>query len=293
MILASTPRGVVRLRDELIQAWNTHKDEWLADPTLQKIWMEQGEVEAIRRAELLWVSAEMGTLLNTAQKTLPVDTIIRPDDLPSDFGFVVFEEPLVCIDATRDEPMIVRAFMWANARIAGENALHMSFYVDSDKYPALAAIGLHLAYAGASEWFMNTDLNAFPAAHYEAMTEHALESIREDRRIFGSLLMLLHQPLVVEGLVKAGRQERRQAERHGQPAPPDVRVLTLRLPQHQYEDKVTSRVQWTHRWLVSGHWRKQWYATEQVHRPIWIAPFIKGPAEKELFVRPTVRAWRR
>lgn len=51
---------------------------------------------------------------------------------------------------------------------------------------------------------------------------------------------------------------------------------------------VEARRDWSHRWLVSGHWRNQWYPSEGVHRPIWIDAFVKGPSDAPLLVRPTV-----
>ena len=51
---------------------------------------------------------------------------------------------------------------------------------------------------------------------------------------------------------------------------------------------VEARRDWSHRWLVSGHWRNQWYPSEGVRRPIWIDAFVKGPSDAPLLVRPTV-----
>jgi hypothetical protein len=294
MILASTPRGVVRLRDELLHTWQNYGHLFVSQ-TYANLTSPQGEFVSLERSELLWVSADMCHLLNTAEKSFPVETILREDDLPSDFGFVVFEETLSGLDAVRtdDEPIHIRAMAWALARVEGKFAIHLSFYVDSNRYGHVSSLG-HLAYAGSSEWFFDTAADYFFPEIYEprGLSAQALESIVEDRRRIASLLMLLHQPLVVEGIAKAGRQERRDAERRGREAP-DVRILTLREIRRDHDDVEHRPTNWSHRWLVSGHWRNQWYATEQVHRPIWIAPFIKGPSEKELFIRPTVRAWRR
>jgi hypothetical protein len=30
---------------------------------------------------------------------------------------------------------------------------------------------------------------------------------------------------------------------------------------------------------VNGHVRAQWYPSEQAHRLIWIAPYLKGPED--------------
>jgi hypothetical protein len=65
----------------------------------------------------------------------------------------------------------------------------------------------------------------------------------------------------------------------------EVVVFTLRRakpPKYEGEER---EVQWSHRWLVQGHWRNQWYSSEKVHRQIWIAPFIKGPDDKPLIFK--------
>ena len=61
-------------------------------------------------------------------------------------------------------------------------------------------------------------------------------------------------------------------------------VVTLRRPDapspHEHSD-----VEWSRRWVVSGHWRNQWYPSLGVHRQIWISPYVKGPEEAPLVVR--------
>jgi hypothetical protein len=42
------------------------------------------------------------------------------------------------------------------------------------------------------------------------------------------------------------------------------------------EDGSPSRV-YSHRWTVRGHWKRQWYPSEQRHHPIWISTYIAGP----------------
>jgi hypothetical protein len=39
---------------------------------------------------------------------------------------------------------------------------------------------------------------------------------------------------------------------------------------------------YTHRWLVRGHHRAQWYPSLKAHKVVWIAPYIKGPADAPL-----------
>lgn len=43
-----------------------------------------------------------------------------------------------------------------------------------------------------------------------------------------------------------------------------------------------------HRWLVRGHWRRQWYPGEQVHRVIWIDEHEAGSADHPLLLAERV-----
>ncbi len=37
-----------------------------------------------------------------------------------------------------------------------------------------------------------------------------------------------------------------------------------------------------HRWMVRGHWRRQWYPSLRVHKPVWISEHESGPDGKPL-----------
>lgn len=77
---------------------------------------------------------------------------------------------------------------------------------------------------------------------------------------------------------KLPRQARRAAERAGKPLP---KVIVVRLRRVYQESQAgESEVEWQHRWMVRGHWRRQWYARTKEHKLIYIAPFIKGPEGK-------------
>jgi hypothetical protein len=58
----------------------------------------------------------------------------------------------------------------------------------------------------------------------------------------------------------------------------ELRRLTTRLDR----DTAPRQVEWSHRWLVSAHWRRQYYPSTDEHRPILISAYVKGPPEKPL-----------
>ena len=79
------------------------------------------------------------------------------------------------------------------------------------------------------------------------------------------------------------RATRRRAEREGQQAPPNIRVITLRrLEQDRQREAPAGAVDWQWQWEVRGHWRNQFYASEGTHKPVFIEAYIKGPEDKPL-----------
>ena len=61
-----------------------------------------------------------------------------------------------------------------------------------------------------------------------------------------------------------------------------VRLITLRRPEsHGSEPSDESEArEWSHRWLVSGHFRNQWYPSRNDHSLIWVPAYVKGPDDK-------------
>lgn len=69
-----------------------------------------------------------------------------------------------------------------------------------------------------------------------------------------------------------------------------IGVILLRRASYQFESKRKGEgepVEWSCQWWVSGHWRRQWYPSSQKHKPVWIAPYIKGPPDRPL--KETIR----
>lgn len=101
----------------------------------------------------------------------------------------------------------------------------------------------------------------------------------------GVLMMLafLASPFIPKQQMRGSRAARRENQRLGVPETPEdlVTFVILRRPENRRHpsDDPPSTVEWKHRWLVNGHLRAQWYPSEQAHRLIWIAPYLKGPED--------------
>jgi hypothetical protein len=69
-------------------------------------------------------------------------------------------------------------------------------------------------------------------------------------------------------------------------------VIELRRPKTSSGPGDGDR-EYHHQWIVRGHWRQQWHPKRQVHRPVWIAPHIKGPEGAPLIGGEKVYALKR
>jgi hypothetical protein len=67
----------------------------------------------------------------------------------------------------------------------------------------------------------------------------------------------------------------------------EVQVLTI-SPRAGLSESDGPQRTYEHRWLVRGHWRRQWYPSLGVHRLVWIAEHPSGPADRPLVQRDRV-----
>lgn len=108
------------------------------------------------------------------------------------------------------------------------------------------------------------------------------DSLHEVRWVYTALYMMA-QKIAITVTEKTDRGVRRRAEREGTQAPEIIKVVKLR----RYEEARTraiaagaNPVDWQWQWEVTGHWRSQFYPSENAHRQIFIDSYIKGPEDK-------------
>jgi hypothetical protein len=105
-------------------------------------------------------------------------------------------------------------------------------------------------------------------------------------RYIHALWLMLNQTITKTEDEYVRKTALKRAQRIGLPG--RVTVITLRrtvAARNQGE----SLVEWSHRWVVRGHWRWQHYGPGgESKRRIWIAPHVKGPEDKPLKVSEKV-----
>ena len=240
------------------------------------------ETSRLEKAELFFVSAEMGRLAMAAGASLP-NFQVEEFDLPSPYGFMVFEEP---IDAESYEGISVPicGVSWSTAHNPELGTdLWLSWYTDTHRIQSPWRLsGPRFHYTQDSEWSFGRANDAAP--------DEGSELFNWGRAVVAAWL-LMQQPLARVTEAELDRSARKRLRRAGS-EPAAVRVITLRRPKASGGPGESDR-EYHHQWIVRGHWRQHWYPKRQVHRPVWIAPHIKGPEGAPLIGGEKVYALKR
>lgn len=228
-------------------------------------------VRALRDGAWVWVTEDMAELTRHSAPTLP-EFRLQPEDLPWPSALVFFESPLFHVtDGGLTLP--VGGLCWASD--PGGVGL-----------TTLAPINGHYIPQIFTTWPYGDPI----------MSEYDPPEFEEPHRAVATLWVLLRQRVAV--LSSAGPASRGAGRRLSRSLPErdpnSINVVTLRRPKVQENGDGPGRhVEWSHRWLVDGHWRQQWYPSIEDHRPVWIAPHVKGPDSKPLVTKDKVYAWKR
>lgn len=237
----------------------------------------------------IYVDPDVWTLVEGAAEQWQGEPL-HASDLPTAAGFMLLPRPVYFHDVWQKR-VAIRAVNWhpmqfqfrdpETGKIGGlRSGILIALYhhaSDRDDYtqPGEGTFGQWLL-VHAQPWFFGVDeggprVEGFHVAMYLQVCWR-----------------LMQQDVIVGDQRKPGGQFAKRAERAD--IDKRVTVVTLRRARQDQDDREPRTVDWAKRWVVSGHWRNQWYAVAQIHRLIWIAPFVKGPEDKPLVINK-VRAF--
>lgn len=95
----------------------------------------------------------------------------------------------------------------------------------------------------------------------------------------------MQQQIAVQHRQQSPRPVRREAKRYGL-MDREVLVVRLRRERSKPTDDEHGPANYSHRFIVSGHWRNQFYPASGEHRQIYISPYVKGDESLPLVVKP-------
>lgn len=226
--------------------------------------------EAVAASSVYWVTTGMSSLTDVAARSYRPVQSIRPL-CPS--GLVVFETP-VRVGRYDDACDInLRGFHWSEVSDQ-RGGVALGF---EDVPGSTGEIACGIPFVSHGE---NVDIGLGDEARRNVVA------------IVQTLWVLADQRLAQIRTERLDRAARRRCERLGDPET-CVQIVDLRRIEHHNGGTDTRDVDWSHRWMVDGHWRNHYYPSEGKHRQIWIAPHVKGPEDKPLVIQERVYRWKR
>ena len=275
-------------------------------------------------SETFYISPDMTSVAIAAAESLPLDSVVLPQHVPTLRGFLWLPEPVRVYDV-RNQILSLNAVAWS----VENGGVHVWWL--TDKYDKVDSSNLFLLNAGhdISTWprlspmhyariRFNTPLPStvqlkgqkiIPpdvevttrregdalviSINDDGMTQEDLELVEapaKDLRFLTVVWRLMGQTLAdVREETRMPKATRRLVQRTNLP---DSKVSVILLRHKSRPTDGHREVQWTHRWLVRGYWRRQWYGSgeNRYSDDIWIHPHIKGPEGAPILIRDHINA---
>lgn len=266
------------------------------------------ETTKLAHATLFHVSREMTELAAEAAHTLPAFAA-DAQDFPAEVGLLFFNGGIPA--SWGGYTVRIHAVSWQ----ALEDCAEYAFFLDTASILSIAEVhGEHVRenfHADVSSadglWF--NDVTRSVLMFCDGVGDEQADQLREQSgevagpageagvtstglHVTRSALLLMQQQLADTSEVQPDRAARKRLQRAGQ-EPAAVRVIELRRSKAATGAPGESGREYHHRWITRGHWRQQWHPKRQVHRPVWIAPHIKGPEGAPLIGGEKVYALKR
>lgn len=277
----------------------TTSDLWRTDPG--------GGMAAIMRftleeADPWWVSPDVAALIAEAAEDMPHDPLVQ-EDVPAPAGFVLVGGPPLLYPAAENGAMTgkllaMRALSWRTQMVRQ----------GADAEPEPSLIVTHYAHIDDDDDFVDEVRNV-----QRVLRKHGagndLDPVGMVPMVFGdtsvwrteeimaysgftrwtmAFFRFVQQRVVGQEREYYDRAQRRDAARQGFKSEGYVSAIRLRRvarPHEEGYEPVPSGRTLTTRHIRSGHWRRQWYPSLQLHRPLYIHTTVVGPDGAPLRLR--------
>jgi len=284
----------------------------------------RGIAFALENAVPYYWSPETCDALSAAAASIP-DFTLRREDLPTPAGYLYFSRPLKVHRESEDladpetalgdlvaiswqifsnlgRPTLQKAGPtsineaemtdeWWNRTVTNANNIRVADGVAVNMYVQTAK-GRTIPISNFSWDFGQSCAEVWQRGHVQIGNDGKplfSEQMQSELQYFSAALMFMQQEIFPTRRETLPRSTRRRLLAQGYDPGSETmtpNVVYLRRVSHKTDsdDDVEHR-EYTSRFWVRGHWRNQWYETDQRHKPIWIHPFIKGPDDKPIAAR--------
>ena len=237
-------------------------------------------IDTVETGDPLYVSEEVVDLVEYAAASLEPERLM-PEDILIANGFAYFERALYLHDR-HGRVLSYRAMSWAQTKRDNnpdERGVAISLWADArDEGDYSSELRSRVGMIGGSRLILQHVTN-IPYGNVAVLER---EGNHEFVRQLQAFWKLMKQEIVLPSQQQVDRPTWRSKNNWRQIK--HVTVLTLRRARYQRPDGQPSKIEWSHRWPVHGHWRNQPYKDKKTgnrfYSQIWINPYIKGPDDK-------------
>lgn len=234
-------------------------------------------MQTLRSGEPFYWDATTCDLVAATASAIPNMTL-RPEDLIAPFGFCWFARPLPLTTPEfvgRDVPLL--GYAWGE--VPGNGVMLIPF-VPVVERPSGGPAQMVMWRYGDSLEDLTTNVKDLALGEMK-MIDPETSALRrcEQMRYIAACTAFMNQRILARRREMADRNTRRRLERAGWTHEPMIQVVTLRRAHaaNTTTDAAHDPVEWSCQWVVSGHWRQQYYPSTGEHRPLFVLPYIKGP----------------
>ncbi len=303
MSLKFTPASALEAQHELFAFTQSRKgfqylQAFLNIPESFASQLQRSQVAMLRGGPTYFVASDMLALARHAAASMPALPLSAKDFI-SPSGVVIFEKAVI-VEDIKGKDTTLAGFCWYPSRHANGNMGvvwnflsdtqdNRDYYMRKQREEGIRIEARLLPLAIRFEGFGETP--ATPAETAEAAgggVEKAEETITLLRLMPLCLFLLMGQTITETTTERPQRQTRRRLARLKSPlADTMIKVVKLRRIKARLETGGEPKVvDWSHRWVVNGHWRMQ--PTKDGPKRIWIMPFVKGAEHLPLKLKETV-----
>lgn len=237
----------------------------------------------LRDAELWWIDDACCDLLTEVAPTMP-PVSLTPEFIPAGQGFVCFARPIVGADSRTGAEVTIDYLQWQPLLLRGRPGISIVPWGD----PFERSSRVPPSPLGRSDWLLGTATDM----RFDDVSDVVHRSVVEDRRFLAALWQLTAQTITRSTETRIDKAARRRLERTGhEPSPVRLVNLARKASTRRSAAEPAGR-EYSCQWPVVGHWRQQPYGPgRSLRKAIYIQPQIRGPEDKPLRVRDTVKVW--
>jgi len=308
-----------------IRRWITHRDGKYGRTASQPSQVAGAHLLAdVRSADAIYITEEMLQVTYRAMESFKRREPVWLDDFFIPNGFAYLAEPFVTLDIN-GRKLCWRAISWKIDSMwtidpddkesmdmlkkrfpAVEDPLDTSYQFSAkdmdgvpsakEEYVVRIAMWAHkddeddFSMEGATHDWLITHMTSIP---FSAIPDQIELSGEGDRDAQWLLFLRVLNRLMAEKLVSKtrkpiSRQMRRSLIRKNIPISDVVVVELRRKMQRHRENGEGEHREYSHRFIVGGHWRNQYYPSINRHRLKYIFEYVKGPDDKPLVLKDRI-----